>query len=58
MLFHLSALFLVYEHIILPYILHIIKHSLLPLSVTMSYNVYTLEYLGSPNHVAIFIENG
>ncbi|KAM0544116.1 hypothetical protein ACHAPJ_011998 [Fusarium lateritium] len=24
----------------------------------MSYNVYTVEYIGSPNHVAIFIENG
>ncbi|KAK0369697.1 hypothetical protein CABS03_01686 [Colletotrichum abscissum] len=24
----------------------------------MSYNICTLEYLGSPNHVAIFIEDG
>jgi hypothetical protein len=24
----------------------------------MSFPVYTVEYLGSPNHVAIFVENG
>lgn len=26
--------------------------------VLMSFSVYTVEYLGSPNHIAIFVENG